>query len=182
MRFFTADLHLGHKSIIDNCRRPFASVEEMDAALIANINARVTKSDSLYIIGDFSLGNFSAVCEQRKKIICPQVFLLRGNHDGLSAVQYEKAGFIFKGDICDLKMEDGQKITLCHYAMRRWNCSHHGAWQLYGHSHGNLPDDPRLFSIDVGVDPRCLNPVSYNDVLDLMAVRHEAVAEPNHVD
>ena len=27
-----------------------------------------------------------------------------------------------------------------------------GAWQLYGHSHGNLPDDPLSLSIDVGVD------------------------------
>jgi len=182
MRFFTADLHLGHKSIIDNCHRPFASIEEMDAALISNINASVTKSDMLYIIGDFSLGNFATVCEQRKKIVCPQVFLLRGNHDGLSSAQYEKAGFIFKGDICDLKMEDGQKITLCHYAMRRWNCSHHGAWQLYGHSHGHLADDPKSFSFDAGVDPHGYSPLSYDRVREIMSFRSEAVAEPNHLD
>ncbi len=36
----------------------------------------------------------------------------------------------------------GQPIVICHYAMRVWNRSHHGAWHLYGHSHGNLPDTP----------------------------------------
>jgi hypothetical protein len=36
----------------------------------------------------------------------------------------------------------GQPIVLCHYAMRVWNRSHHGAWHLYGHSRGNLPAAP----------------------------------------
>jgi hypothetical protein len=29
--------------------------------------------------------------------------------------------------------------VLCHYAMRVWNRSHHGAWHLYGHSQGESP-------------------------------------------
>ena len=36
MVFFTADLHFGHANIIRHCARPFASVEDMDAALLAN--------------------------------------------------------------------------------------------------------------------------------------------------
>ena len=35
-----------------------------------------------------------------------------------------------------------QDIVLCHYAMRVWQKSHYGAWMLYGHSHGTLPDNP----------------------------------------
>lgn len=34
MTFFTSDLHLGHRNIIRLCGRPFASLEEMDEALI----------------------------------------------------------------------------------------------------------------------------------------------------
>ena len=41
MVFFTADLHFGHANIIRHCVRPFASVEEMDAALMANCRRRV---------------------------------------------------------------------------------------------------------------------------------------------
>ena len=35
--WYTADLHLGHEGILRFCNRPFASVGEMDAALIANL-------------------------------------------------------------------------------------------------------------------------------------------------
>jgi calcineurin-like phosphoesterase family protein len=45
---------------------------------------------------------------------------------------------------------DGQFIVLHHYGKRVWNKSHHGAWQLFGHSHGKLP--PYGKSVDVGVD------------------------------
>ena len=52
MVFFTADLHFGHANIIRHCARPFASVEEMDAALLANWRRRVRADDTVYIVGD----------------------------------------------------------------------------------------------------------------------------------
>ncbi len=30
----------------------------------------------------------------------------------------------------------GQPIVLCYYALRVWNRSNRGSWQLYGYSHG----------------------------------------------
>jgi len=42
--WFTADLHLGHRNIIEYCNRPFADVDEMNRALIANWNQ---------VVGDF---------------------------------------------------------------------------------------------------------------------------------
>ena len=177
--YFTADLHLGHRAIVDHCHRPFHSVEIMDSVLIANINLTVAKADRLYILGDFSLGNFATVAAQRQLIACRSIYLIRGNHDRLSAKQYEEAGFIFKGDICDLKVDD-QHVTLCHYAMRRWNGSHHGAWHLFGHSHGHLPDDPSLFAFDVGVDCHRFFPLSFDEVQALMLSRTEAKSEANH--
>jgi hypothetical protein len=41
---------------------------------------------------------------------------------------------------------------LCHDAMRVWHQSFRGAWHLYGHSHGRLPDEPAALSIYVGID------------------------------
>lgn len=179
MHFFTADLHLGHRAIIDHCYRPFPSVEEMDAVLLDNINQRVTKSDMLYILGDFSLGNKDVVKQQLDRLRCKSVYLIRGNHDRLSPAQYDAAGFFYKGDMLDLKVQD-QHITLCHYAMRRWNKSHHGAWHLYGHSHGHLPDDPLSFSFDIGVDCHNFFPLSFDEVRDKMLAKPIAVAAPNH--
>ncbi len=46
-----------------------------------------------------------------------------------------------------------QGIVLCHYAMRVWPHHPGGTWQLYGHSHGNLPDDPLSLSMDVEWTP-----------------------------
>ena len=46
--FFTADEHYGHGQVIAYCQRPFASLEEMDEALIERHNALVKKKDLVY--------------------------------------------------------------------------------------------------------------------------------------
>ena len=61
----------------------------------------------------------------------------------------------------------GQPIVICHYATRVWNCSPHGAWHLYGHSHGNLPDTPSL-SMDVGVDTHDFRPWYFDEISTLI--------------
>lgn len=179
MMFFTADLHLGHKNIIKYCNRPFGSVDEMDRVLINNINDKVGLNDKLYIVGDFTFGDMATVTNYRRRIVCPNVALIRGNHDKLSSGQYVSAGFEYCGHMADMHVGK-QDITLCHYAMRRWNKSHHGSWQLFGHSHGCLEDDPKLLSFDVGVDCHEYKPLSFEDVARIMGKRAQAVASPNH--
>jgi len=39
--WYTADTHFGHENVMKFCDRPFSSVEEMDATLIANMCERV---------------------------------------------------------------------------------------------------------------------------------------------
>src|SRR5665213_2000698 len=51
---FTADNHFGHESIITLSQRPFATVEEMDEAMIANWNAVVQRGDNVWHVGDFA--------------------------------------------------------------------------------------------------------------------------------
>ena len=45
--YFMADSHFNHANIIYFCQRPFASVAEMNEALIAKWNARVGKGDTV---------------------------------------------------------------------------------------------------------------------------------------
>jgi len=52
--------------------------------------------------------------------------------------------------------------------MRVWNKSHHGAWHLYGHSHGTLPDDKNSLSFDVGVDCHNFTPINFEQVSAIM--------------
>ena len=63
-----------------------------------------------------------------------------------------------------------QLVVLDHYPMRSWNKSHYGSWQLYGHHHGTLPEDPNAFQMDVGVD--CFRyPLSFNQVKTYMDIK-----------
>lgn len=48
--------------------------------------------------------------------------------------------------------------------MRTWHKQHKGAIQLYGHSHGMLPEDPNLLSMDIGVDSQDFAPVDFESV------------------
>lgn len=187
--WFTADTHLGHTNIIRYCNRPFASVAEMDAAIIERWNARVAPDDQVYHLGDFALARGTMIGSYRKKLH-GKITLIRGNHDKLSVEDRQ----LFAGihELLELKLTvdgAGVNVVLCHYAMRVWPHSHHGAWHLYGHSHGTLPDDPHARSVDVGVDCWEFAPVSIQQLHRAMAKklprpvdhhgRHEALKTGN---
>src|SRR5260370_16693943 len=53
--FFTADTHFGHGGALGFYRRPFASVAEMDAAMIERWNRAVGPTDSVWHLGDFAI-------------------------------------------------------------------------------------------------------------------------------
>ena len=167
MIFFTADLHLDHANIIKFCNRPFNDVEHMNKVLIDNINDAVESEDSLYILGDFCLGNSQKWRAFRNRIVCRDIILIRGNHDK----QFPNSLFS-RADNLITKVFDiswgGIPITLCHYAMRTWPASHFGSWHLYGHSHNSLYEDPTSLCFDVGVDGNDFKPYSLEDVENRM--------------
>jgi calcineurin-like phosphoesterase family protein len=170
--FFASDTHFSHANIIKYCSRPYADVEEMDEALIANWNARVRPGDRIYHLGDFAFRNHGEILARLQG----SIHLIRGNHDkGLERWADRFASF---QDYKDIKIGD-QHVVLLHYAMRVWDRSHHGSFHLYGHSHGNLPEDPGSLSFDVGVDPNGYAPVSFEEVRDRMS-RKEFVPVDHH--
>ena len=161
MNWFTADLHLGHKNIIKYSNRPFESVEHMDATILGNLNALVAPTDTLWILGDFCM-NKTKTQAYRELINCNGVKLILGNHD---ADSYPSRWFDTWPILHD-KIA-GQKMTLCHYALRTWPKMHKGSWHLYGHSHGSLPGQGRSF--DVGVDCWEYKPISFDQIAAKMA-------------
>ena len=52
MIYYISDLHLGHANIIRHCERPFSDADEMDAVLVKNLNDKVQKDDTVYIVGN----------------------------------------------------------------------------------------------------------------------------------
>lgn len=174
MIHFIADLHLGHKNIIKYCKRPFKNVDEMDECLIKNWNSRIKPSDTVYLVGDVGLAkpDYVTRCLQRMNGI---KHLIEGNHDVAClkyepfTQQFETISQIKEITVPNRKNDDSIKIVMCHYAMKVWNKSHYGSYQLYGHSHGSLKDDLGSLSMDVGVDANNYMPISLDEVHIKMA-------------
>lgn len=86
--FVTSDSHYGHANIAGpntskwkTGYRNFASVDEMNAALVKHINQRVKEDDTLYHLGDWSFGGIDNIWRFRKQLICRNIHLVLGNHD-----------------------------------------------------------------------------------------------------
>ena len=166
--WFTADFHLGHKNIIHYCNRPFETTEEMNQAILERLNACAKANDILYFLGDFCIGPKARAVELRKQIRCKKIFAVPGNHDKDTRKLTQE--FSWLDALAEVSL-NGQRIVLCHYAMRVWNQSSRGAWHLYGHSHGRLPDQGASLSMDVGVDTHDFHPWHFEEIRDRMKVR-----------
>ena len=99
-----------------------------------------------------------------------------GNHDRQNRLP---KGWVSVDSMKQIEI-DGKTIVLCHYGMRVWNKSHHGSYQLYGHSHGHLPGTTQ--SQDVGVDCWNFTPVEFKDILKRMASNKQFSQEDYHGD
>jgi len=170
--YFTSDHHFGHKNIIKFCNRPFETIEEMDAELIKRWNEKIGKNDTVYHLGDFGLTgkeSLATIIDQ----LHGNIHLISGNHEG-AAIQNRKK-FVWIKDYHEVKIKDAdcsngvQRIILFHYAMRVWRSDFRGTWQLYGHSHGTLPDKEHKLAFDVGVDCHDFYPLSYEEVKKIMS-------------
>jgi calcineurin-like phosphoesterase family protein len=133
----------------------------MDAAIIRNWNAVVRPGDRVYHLGDFAFCSHTDAAHIVSHL-AGEIHLIRGNHDYKRPSWWEEY-FASVSDVKMIKVE-GQKIFLSHYAMRTWESSHHGAWNLHGHSHGTLPRLPGYKQADMGVDCWGFRPVPFEEI------------------
>lgn len=62
MRYYIADCHFGHDKVRKLDKRPFETVEQMDAYMIERWNQVVRKKkDEVVILGDFCMGDRKSV-------------------------------------------------------------------------------------------------------------------------
>jgi calcineurin-like phosphoesterase family protein len=180
--YFTSDEHYGHQSIISKFQfRPFADLDEMTEGLIVKHNARVDKGDLVYHLGDMFWRTFPmAKAHEVMDRLNGQHYYIRGNHEELmDKHQSLRDRFVWMKNLETIHPPGTPKhpgIVLCHYAMRVWNRSHTGRYHLYGHSHGELPENESL-SFDVGVDSHNYYPVSLEEVEARMQNKKELILE-----
>jgi len=177
MIFFTSDTHYYHERIIELAKRPFKSVQDMNDTLIAKWNSVVNKNDTIYHLGDYTIEHRKERLKELRARLNGKIILIVGNHDRDKVIKHAGIDQIY-GHVKHAGIKTypivrvdlaGQQIMLCHYSMRTWDKSHRGVWHLYGHSHGNLADDPFSLSFDVGVDLHNFTPLSFDEVKAIMS-------------
>jgi len=176
--FFTSDLHLSHRNIIKYCKRPFKDANAMNEEIILRWNSTVQPHDMVFIVGDVSFDKDRGATTRMLRRLNGSKHIVWGNHDKEMKAAIIEASVHDCGDIHSVTVPQesnngkGQRIVLCHYAMRVWDGSHHGVWHLFGHSHGTMPDDKTALSCDVGVDAWNFYPVSMEQLNRVMAKKN----------
>lgn len=171
--WFTSDYHIGHWNILKLGKgRPFSCLDEMHAAIADRHNAIVRPGDLVYNLGDFGLKvKWDELLRFRRRLT-GNIYFVKGNHDSVTKEMFRRApdAFVWVKELETIKPKiDGiPPITLCHYALRTWPGSNKEHWQLYGHSHGMLPELPNLLAFDVGVDCWNFTPISIEQVQQKM--------------
>ena len=140
---YIADCHFFHKRLnTEMDRRGFASVEDMNQYMIKQWNAKVTKNDTVYILGDFSLADgfqTSGIlrCLNGKK------HLVIGNHDDRYLKDKYFDGRLLASQQPYLEISDNRrKVILSHYPVfcykgqyRKDDQGKPLTYMLYGHVH-----------------------------------------------
>lgn len=175
MIFFTSDEHFGHRNIIKFCKRPFTDLEDMREGLIARHNEVVGKEDQVYHLGDMFWRTLKTadVLDTIHRLNGFHYYILGNHEEVFREMSGLKDKFGWVRDRAHIVPAGGPRagIVLDHFAGRVWHQSDKGSWQLYGHSHGELPEDHGLLSFDVGVDANNWYPVSLDRVRERMEER-----------
>ena len=166
MIFYAADLHFGYAPILQAAARPFATVDEMDEALIQNWNRTVSCEDTVYIVGDLSYNGGKTPVQYLSRLNGHK-HLIRGNHDtGITDAQrfYE-----FCDSVTDfLEIEDGANhVILCHYPILHEK----GGFMIHGHIHNQRNHAYRLLRelpkvLNAGVDINFYRPVTLAQLME----------------
>lgn len=187
MRWFTADLHLGHKRIIELCDRPFDDVDHMNTEIIERINLCCSSDDTLYILGDVAFGPVLDNLKLLRQVNC-NIRIVSGNHDKTHLMHknygkrfreyFEATGAqeIIPGDTT--LVIGGRPVVISHFPYdsseydreqgrelkyAQYRPKDHGEWILHGHVHDLWQQKGRM--INVGVDAWAFWPVPETEII-----------------
>lgn len=174
MVWFTADWHFYHNRILEfhpKRKELFGTnMKEVTEKMIQKWNSRVSKKDTVYILGDLAFGD----SEQKRKLfqrLNGNKILILGNHDKVA--DYNTCYFnhitqiknmTFKKSIFPSLPKDIE-VIMCHFPLYRWEHYEKGAIHLHGHCHGSIDSDNKFSNntidnhirIDVGLDSEFAN-------------------------
>ncbi len=166
MIFYTADLHFGYAKILEDARRPFSSLQQMDEALIENWNAVVSDQDTVYVVGDVD-SYCTPFPDRQLGCLRGHKHLIRGNHDNCLKEQQLLLDF-FETVTDYLEIDDGDThIILCHHPLVYMQRS----YVVHGHTHNTKLEAYRILQqlpkvLNAGVDINGFCPVTLHQLIE----------------
>jgi calcineurin-like phosphoesterase family protein len=198
--WITSDTHYHHKNIcrgVTNWRtqegkipvsstRDFRDLDEMDSAIINNINSKVGQDDTLIHLGDVAFGGFDRLEQFLDRLICKNIYLVLGNHDHhiKNDRGFIKDRFMSVQNYLEVNVED-ENFVLCHYPLQSWHGLNKGVIHLHGHVHlsaqNKWGNGKRL---DVGMDGNNMYPYKITEIVHMMDRREigSDLSNDHHMD
>lgn len=168
--FLTSDLHFNHANIIkfEPQTRPFQTIPEMNEVLISNWNKVVSSEDTVYVLGDFFMGQISGI-DEILPCLNGHIHLIRGNHDTKNRIEKYKEFGIDVKEIEYLTYK-GRFFILCHFPIaseeftKMVRQDNSEVIICYGHIHSNAPHGYVDGTYHIGVDTNHLTPVNLQQI------------------
>ena len=175
--FFTSDSHFGHANFLlfkdeggERIRKEFDNVTDMDEAMIERWNARVSREDIVYHLGDVCFGGIARFNEIASRLNGHKR-LVMGNHDRYDIGVYTKhfrikpGGRHFGSDVtgCDVSFLVSH-IPLHPNSVRNSHTTG-PVFNLHGHLHKKKLEGPYL---NVCVENTEYAPISMEEVVRLL--------------
>lgn len=196
--WFTSDHHFGHDNIRIYCDRPFQTVADMDLQMILNWNDVVDIKDTVWHIGDFTLGDYETFIGYANRLL-GRINIIPGSHDYKWMRDWASVmtpdGWRIPGTVnaylypplhslrIKRKGERPLPLVMCHYPMASWDRSHYGSMHLHGHVHNTWkrtaslskdtqipPGETKGVRINMSVDVWDFYPVNFDHLLDIAGI------------
>lgn len=143
MDYFISDPHFFHENVIRFDKRPFTSVEEMNAKMRDWWNNTVSEKDRVYILGDFIwLPPSDPEYIKFTKSLNGKKVLIKGNHDNV-----EKFSSELKNCFEDIKSRkeiklNKKRIIMDHYPLMMYrHDTDSNVFHFHGHTHITAEQD-----------------------------------------
>jgi calcineurin-like phosphoesterase family protein len=163
--FITSDTFFGREQIIKKAKRPFDSVEEMDARLIENWNNAVSEEDTVYHLGNFAWNPL--VAEKVLSELNGEIIFMLGEYDDalIETLTYFDHITILDGQIHEDK---DLKAILCHWPLERWKGKSRGVYHYHGSTLKSMKTDMKKMNrVNVCCDNWNYTPQSVEDLHSL---------------
>jgi len=138
--FVCADTHFWHDRVIMYERRPWSNLNEMHEDMISRWNSVVNKSDTVYLLGDASLGNKKNTTSIISRLRGNKI-LIMGNHCMRNSVTWwrdtgfhwvSKYPIMYGSKPCNPTMD----VCLSHIPLS--NIRKTNMINIHGHLHSNI--------------------------------------------